>query len=65
MRREKTGRVQQGAVADLLVVEGNPLEDIDAVADNAHHRLVIKRGTRVHATPGEPAAAVSALAAAQ
>ena len=65
MRLEKTGRVQQGAVADLLVVEGNPLEDIDAVADNAHHRLVIKRGTRVHATPGEPAAAVSALAAAQ
>ncbi len=65
MRLEKTGRVQEGAVADLLVVEGNPLEDIDAVADSARHRLVIKRGTRVHAKPGEPAAAVFALAAAE
>ncbi len=65
MRLEKTGRIQAGAVADLLVVEGNPLEDIDAVADCAHHRLVIKRGARVHAESSEPAAAVSALAAAQ
>ncbi len=65
MRLEKTGRIQEGAAADLLVVEGNPLEDIDAVADNARHRLVIKRGAKVHATPGEPDTAVSALAAAQ
>jgi imidazolonepropionase-like amidohydrolase len=65
MRLEKTGRVQEGAVADLLVVDGDPLEDIDAVADSARHRLVIKGGIRVHANPGEPAAAVSALAAAQ
>jgi len=65
MRLEKTGRVQEGAVADLLVVDGDPLEDIDAVADSARHRLVIKGGTRVHANPGEPAAAISALAAAQ
>ena len=65
MRLEKTGRIQEGAAADLLVVEGNPLEDIDAVADNARHRLVIKRGAKVHATPGEPVTAVSALAAAQ
>ena len=65
MRLEKTGRIQEGAAADLLVVEGNPLEDIDAVADNAHHRLVIKRGAKVHAKPGEPDTVVSALAAAQ
>ena len=65
MRLEKTGRVQEGAVADLLVVDGNPLEDIDAVADSARHRLVIKRGVAVHARPGDSAAAVTALAAAQ
>jgi imidazolonepropionase-like amidohydrolase len=65
MRLEKTGRVEEGAVADLLVVEGNPLEDIEAVADRAHHRLVIKKGAPVHASPGEPAQAVSSLAAAQ
>jgi imidazolonepropionase-like amidohydrolase len=65
MRLEKTGRIQEGAVADLLVVDGNPLEDIEAVADHARHRLVIKRGMPVHATPGEPTAAVSSLAAAQ
>ena len=65
MRLDKTGRVQEGAAADLLVVEGNPLEDIDAVADSARHRLVIKRGVMVHAKPGEPVVAAAALAAAQ
>jgi len=65
MRLDKTGRVQEGAMADLLVVDGNPLEDIDAVADRAHHRLIIKRGARVLARPGGSAAAESDLAAAQ
>jgi len=65
MRLEHTGRIQEGAVADLLVVDGNPLEDIDAVANSAHHRLVIKGGKQVHAAPGAHAVEVSALAAAQ
>lgn len=65
MRLEKTGRIQVGAAADLLVVEGNPLEDIDAVADSARHRLVIKRGAVAQVKPGEPDTAVSALAAVQ
>jgi imidazolonepropionase-like amidohydrolase len=65
MRLEKTGRIQEGDMADLLVVEGNPLEDIDAVADSARHRLVVKRGAITHVKPGEPDTAVSALAAAQ
>ena len=65
MRLEHTGRIQEGAVADLLVVDGNPLEDIDAVANSAHHRLVIKAGKQVHATPGAHAAEAPALAAAQ
>jgi imidazolonepropionase-like amidohydrolase len=65
MRLEKTGRIQDGAVADLLVVEGNPLEDIGAVADSARHRLVMKRGAPVTEKPGESNATVAALAAAQ
>jgi len=65
MRLEKTGRIQDGAVADLLVVDGNPLEDIGAVADSARHRLVIKRGARVLTEAGESSDAVAALAAAQ
>jgi imidazolonepropionase-like amidohydrolase len=65
MRLEKTGRVQEGAVADLLVVEGDPLENIDAVADSTHHRLIIKRGEQVQTRSGDAAPAVTALAAAQ
>ncbi len=65
MRLEKTGRIQEGAMADLLVVEGNPLEDIDAVADSTRHRLVIKLGAVAHVKPGKPDTALSALAAAQ
>ena len=65
MRLEHTGRVEEGAVADLLVVDGDPLKDIDAVANSAHHRLIIKAGNRVHAAPGEHSAEVSALAAAE
>ena len=29
----KLGVVEEGALADLLLVDGNPLEDIDLVAD--------------------------------
>jgi imidazolonepropionase-like amidohydrolase len=65
MRLENTGRIRDGAVADLLVVDGNPLEDIDAVANSRRHRLIIKRGAQVHARPGEPVPAIPALAAAQ
>ncbi len=65
MRLEKTGRIQEGAVADLLVVQGNPLEDIDVVADSTGHRLVVKRGAIAHVKPGEPGTAAPALAAAQ
>ena len=65
MRLEKTGRIQEGAMADLLVVEGNPLDDIDAVADSARHRLVIKLGAVAHVKPGKADTAVSTLAAAQ
>lgn len=38
------GRLKNGAVADLLVVDGNPADDIRAVADRSNHRIVVKNG---------------------
>jgi imidazolonepropionase-like amidohydrolase len=37
----KLGVVQEGALADLLLVDGNPLEDIDLIADPERNFLVI------------------------
>jgi imidazolonepropionase-like amidohydrolase len=37
----KLGVIEQGALADLLIVDGNPLEKIDLVADPANKFLVI------------------------
>ena len=41
---KEVGTVEAGKRADLLIVEGNPLEDLDSI----HHvRLVIKNGVVV------------------
>ena len=39
--------ITKDAIADILIVEGNPLEDIDAAADKANHSAVIKGGDLV------------------
>jgi imidazolonepropionase-like amidohydrolase len=39
----KLGVVEQGALADLLIVEGNPLEDINLIADPANSLKVIMK----------------------
>lgn len=44
MRRADLGRLADGRMADVLVVEGNPLADIKAVSRKENHRVVIKRG---------------------
>lgn len=41
------GRIQAGGDADLLVVQGNPLQDITCAARVEHHRAVFKQGRRV------------------
>jgi imidazolonepropionase-like amidohydrolase len=42
----KLGVVEEGAIADLLLVEGNPLEDIKLVADpDRNFRVIMKGGT--------------------
>ena len=44
----KLGVVEQGALADLLVVDGNPLENLDLVADPAAKFLVIMKDGRIY-----------------
>jgi imidazolonepropionase-like amidohydrolase len=38
------GVVKEGAYADLLLVDGNPLEDLTAVTDNSNLRIIMKDG---------------------
>lgn len=44
LRLEDRGRIQEGFAVDLLVVKGNPVDDITAVADKTNHRLILKNG---------------------
>jgi imidazolonepropionase-like amidohydrolase len=41
----KLGVVEQGALADLLLVDGNPLDNIDLIADPANFKIIMKDGT--------------------
>jgi imidazolonepropionase-like amidohydrolase len=41
------GVVQEGAVADLILVNGDPLADIDLIADPARNFAVIMKGGRI------------------
>lgn len=43
----KIGVVEQGALADLLLVEGNPLENISIVADPAKNFLIIMKDGQI------------------
>src|ERR1700733_8631649 len=43
----KLGVVEQGVLADLLLVEGNPLENIKLIADPAKNFKVIMKGGRI------------------
>jgi imidazolonepropionase-like amidohydrolase len=51
--RGKLGVVEQGALADLLLVDGNPLENINLVADPNKNFLVIMKDGSIykHAVP--------------
>jgi imidazolonepropionase-like amidohydrolase len=44
----KLGVVAEGALADLLLVDGNPLENIDLVADAANNFLVIMKDGKLY-----------------
>jgi imidazolonepropionase-like amidohydrolase len=44
----KLGVVEQGALADLLLIDGNPLENINLIADPAKNFKVIMKDGRVY-----------------
>ncbi|MEO1192755.1 MAG: amidohydrolase family protein [Pseudomonadota bacterium] len=41
------GRLAEGKIADLLLVEGDPVADIDKAADRSNHRLVVRAGQAI------------------
>jgi imidazolonepropionase-like amidohydrolase len=42
------GVIQEGALADLLLVDGNPLEDLTLVADPEQNLLLIMKDGRIY-----------------
>jgi imidazolonepropionase-like amidohydrolase len=44
----RLGIVAEGALADLLLVDGNPLENINLVSDPARNFLVIMKDGRIY-----------------
>jgi imidazolonepropionase-like amidohydrolase len=44
----KLGVVEEGALADLLLVDGNPLENLDLVAAPDRNFLVIMKDGRIY-----------------
>jgi imidazolonepropionase-like amidohydrolase len=46
--RGKLGVVEVGALADLLLVDGNPLQDISLVADPAKNFLIIMKAGKIY-----------------
>jgi len=46
--RGKLGVVEAGALADLLLVDGNPLQDINLVADPAKNFVVIMKDGNIY-----------------
>ena len=48
------GVIQEGAWADLLIYDGNPLEDIKVVVDHESHlKVVVKNGVIYKNTLGK------------
>lgn len=44
----RLGVVQEGAIADLLLMEGNPLEDITLIEDPERNFCIIMKGGRIY-----------------
>jgi imidazolonepropionase-like amidohydrolase len=44
----KLGVVEESALADLLLVEGNPLENIQLIADPARNLVVIMKDGKIY-----------------
>jgi imidazolonepropionase-like amidohydrolase len=48
MGLENHGLIQEGYAADILVVNGDPVINIEMAADSANHALIIKAGTIIN-----------------
>ncbi|AHB48686.1 hydrolase [Hyphomicrobium nitrativorans NL23] len=44
----KLGVIEEGALADILLVDGNPLENIDLIADPGNNFVVIMKDGRIY-----------------
>jgi imidazolonepropionase-like amidohydrolase len=44
----KLGCIKSGAFADLIVIDGNPLKDLDLLQDQGKHLAAIMKGGRFH-----------------
>ena len=44
----KLGVIEEGALADLVLVDGNPLEDIKLIEDPARNFVVIMKDGKVY-----------------
>jgi imidazolonepropionase-like amidohydrolase len=44
----KLGVVEQGAFADLLLVDGNPLDNINLIADSANNFKIIMKDGKIY-----------------
>jgi imidazolonepropionase-like amidohydrolase len=47
-REGRLGVIAPGAIADILVVDGNPLDDISLLAGHGEHLLAIMKDGRFH-----------------
>jgi len=45
--QDDIGTVEQGKLADLLVVEGNPLDDISILQNPDNLKLIMKEGNTI------------------
>jgi imidazolonepropionase-like amidohydrolase len=52
----RLGTVREGAVADLLLVDGNPLEDISLLARNGDGLVIVMQNGRIHKRTNLPPA---------
>jgi imidazolonepropionase-like amidohydrolase len=55
----KLGVVEQGALADLLLVDGDPIANIKFVADPAKNLVVIMKDGRIYKNLLDPSMALS------
>ncbi|MFD2208602.1 amidohydrolase family protein [Virgibacillus halophilus] len=42
--QDRLGTIEEGKLADIIVVKGNPLENIESLADNNNIQVVVKNG---------------------